>query len=282
MHHVFEASFNGCSSIVIRMGTPARRAGMADGIRLNRLLRAVGVPLPQVLAEGLDDRCPWVALERLAGTDLGYVIGSLSNGQLRSIAEGVAAAQAAAALTGSCGRYGYAAASKDAPHARWSDVLEDNLARSRRRIRAAGLFAPDPVEKMAALVAVRRDALDALPATAFLHDTTTRNVIISPTGRLSGIVDVDDLCFGDPRYAPALTMAVLLVHDGSVTYVEHWMRVAGQRSDRLFRLYVALFLVDLMSEHGQHFNDNERDSTPQARAALLHAFDSALRQAEVD
>ena len=116
---------------------------------------------------------------------------------------------------------------------------------------------------MAALVAARRETLDALPATAFLHDTATRNVIVTPAGSLSGIVDVDDLCFGDPRYTPALTMAVLLAHNGLVAYVEHWMRVAGQRDNGLFRLYVALFLVDLMSEQGQRFKDNERRSTPQ-------------------
>jgi len=281
MHHVFEALFDGCSSVVIRMGMPGRRASMTGGIRLNRLLRTVGVPLPEVLAQGLDDPFPWVALERLPGTDLGYVIGSLSNAQLHSVAEGVAAAQAAAALIGSSGRYGYAAESKDAPYTRWSDVLEANLVRSRSRIRAAGLFRSNLVERVAALVAARRDALDALPATSFLHDTTTRNVIVSPAGRLSGIADVDDLCFGDPRYTPALTMAVLLAHGGPVAYVEHWMRVADQRSDGLSRIYVALFLVDLMSEHGQRFNGNEQPSTPQARAALLHAFDIALRQAEV-
>ena len=138
------------------------------------------------------------------------------------------------------------------PRARWMTIsaAPKSLRRS-ARLRAAGLFAPHPVESVAALVAARRETLDALPATAFLHDTTTRNVIVTPAGSLSGIVDVDDLCFGDPRYTPALTMAVLLAHNGPVAYVEHWMRVAGQRDNGLFRLYVALFLVDLMSEHGQ-------------------------------
>jgi hypothetical protein len=31
------------------------------------------------------------------------------------------------------------------------------------------------------------------------------------------------------------------------------MNAAGYRNDRIFRLYVALFLVDFMSEHGQEF-----------------------------
>jgi aminoglycoside phosphotransferase (APT) family kinase protein len=279
MHYVFEVSFDGGAPVVIRMGTLERRAGMADGIPLNRRLRAVGVPLPKVLALGVDDPCPWVAFERLLGTDLGDVIGSLTDRQLRSVAEAVAAAQAAAALVGASGRYGYAAAAEDAPCASWSEVLEANIARSRRRIAAAGLFAPDPVERMAALVAARREALNALPAIAFLHDTTTRNVIVSPEGRLSGIVDVDDLCFGDPRYTAALTLAVLLARQGPVAYVEHWMRAAGQEDDGLFRLYVAMFLVDLIGEHGQRFNGNAQRSTPQQRARLLRAFDIALHEA---
>lgn len=33
------------------------------------------------------------------------------------------------------------------------------------------------------------------------------------------------------------------------------------RDARQFQLYVALFLMDLMSEHGQCFNSNERPST---------------------
>lgn len=275
-HHVYEAPFDdGRLSIVIRMGTPGQRAGLAEGVRLNRLLRPLGVPLPEVLAAGLDEPCPWVALERLPGTDLVYVIGALSNGQLRAVAEGVAAAQVGAARAGSAGRYGYAAASAAAPHPRWSGVLEANLARSRVRLQAAGLFGTGPVETVAKLVEKRRDELDAVPATAFLHDTTTKNVIVASDGTFSGIVDVDDLCWGDPRYAPALTLAVLLAYGGPSAYIDHWMRAAGHRDDGLFRLYVALFLVDLMGEHGQRFNGNERPSTPEARNRLLRAFGKA-------
>jgi len=67
---------------------------------------------------------------------------------------------------------------------------------------------------------------------------------------LSGIVDVNDLCFGDPRYAPALTLAVLTASHKTDAYVQAWMHAAGHQDNRLFQLYVALFLADLMSEHG--------------------------------
>lgn len=280
-HHVFEALFaDGGRPVVVRMGTPELRRGLSDGVRLNRLLRPLGAPLPKILAEGLDEPLPWVVLERLPGTDLKHVIGSLSQAQLGAIAGSVAAAQAVAARVGSSGRYGYAAAPGTAPHTRWSDVLRASLARSRARIGAAGLFGSEPVEIVAGLVAARQAELDALPATAFLHDTTTKNVIVASSGTFAGIVDVDDLCFGDPRYAPALTMAVLQAYGGPTGYAEAWMRAAGHRDDRLFRLYVALFLVDLMAEHGQRFNGNERPSTDEARERLSRAFTRAVERLE--
>jgi aminoglycoside phosphotransferase (APT) family kinase protein len=60
------------------------------------------------------------------------------------------------------------------------------------------------------LVSATRAQLDSLPPIPFLHDTTTKNVIVTPGGTFSGIVDVDDLCFGDPRYVVALTLASTL------------------------------------------------------------------------
>jgi hypothetical protein len=64
------------------------------------------------------------------------------------------------------------------------------------------------------LVSATRAQLDSLPPIPFLHDTTTKNVIVTPGGTFSGIVDVDDLCFGDTRYVVALTLASLAVSGG--------------------------------------------------------------------
>ena len=131
---------------------------------------------------------------------------------------------------------------------------------------------------MQALLDARADRLDAVPATPFLHDTTTKNVIVTAQGKFSGIVDVDDLCFGDPRYAAALTLAVLQAYGGPTRYVDYWLDAVHHRDDDLFRLYVALFLLDLMGEHGQVFNGNQRPSQPQARTGLLAAFEASLQR----
>lgn len=271
-HHVFDLTFTDHAPLVVRIGDRSAHAEMASAVTLSRLLRPLGVPLPQLLAFDLDAVLPWLALERLPGRDLGAAMSGLSERQLDAIAAGVARAQAITAATGASVRYGYAVQPKAAPFARWSDVLDANLARSRQRIAAADLFDPSLVATAEAELTVLRAEANAIPATPLLHDTTTRNVIVAPDGSLSGIVDVDDLCFGDPRLPAALTRAVLLAYGGPSGYVVAWLRHAGQADDRLFRLYVGMFLLDLMSEHGQTFNGNQQPSRPEARTALLRAF----------
>jgi hypothetical protein len=57
------------------------------------------------------------------------------------------------------------------------------------------------------------------------------------------------------------------------------MKLADHSDDRLFRLYVVLFIVDFMSEHGQAFNDNPLPSSTSDRNRLLHVFAECLRLA---
>lgn len=277
-HYVYEVipETTGVAPIVVRMGIPDQRREMANGLALMTRLAALGVPLPTIIGYGTEGTLPWTAMERLAGSDLGHVIGGLDDERLGDIARAVAAAQAATAQLGLGEGFGYAPSGQQARFERWSQVVSGSIERSRQRMTDAGLFDLACFEAVDRLFETRREELDAIPAVPFLHDTTTRNVIVTPEGRFSGIVDVDDLCFGDPRWAPALTRAVLLAHAWPNQYVDFWMQAAGHLDDGLFRFYVAVFLLDLMSEHGQRFNGNERPSTAEARTAVLRAFEDAV------
>ena len=276
-HYVFEVTFADRPPVVVRIAAEHSRAAMAGALRLSRLLRPRGVPLPEIIAEGVNHRFSHLVMERLPGTDLGEVISGLSDTNLEAIAMKVAQAQNVTSKTVQCMRYGYGVEPAHAPRERWSQVLLDNLARSRRRIAAAELFDDDVVNAIANVVSDARAELDALPPVPFLHDTTTKNVIVTRGGSFSGIVDVDDLCFGDPRYVVALTLASLLALGGPTRYVDAWMNAAEYRNDRIFRIYVALFLVDFMSEHGQEFNRNVKPSSADCRKRLLRVFAESLR-----
>jgi len=277
-HYVFEATFADHPPVVVRIAAEHSRAAMAGALSLSRLLRPRGVPLPEIIAEGVNHCFSHLVMERLPGIDLGEVICGLTNTNLESIAKQVARAQNLTSQTVSGTRYGYAIEPAHAPRERWSEVLLDNLARSRRRIAAAKLFDSDAVDTIANMVSAARGELDALSPVPFLHDTTTKNVIVTPEGSFSGIVDVDDLCFGDPRYVVALTLASLMTSGGPTHYVDAWMNAAGYRNDRIFWLYVALFLVDFMSELGQEFNGNVLTSSVDCRRRLLRVFAESLRR----
>lgn len=275
-HFVFDVTASDGGKVVARIGMPDREQPIREGVELAGKLAGLGVPLPKHLSDGMVDGFPYTIIERFAGTDLGDVIAGLSEPQLQAIAGHVARAQAATAKLGTAPRYGYAARGEAAPHTSWSQVLDAHLARSRRLLEAAGLFDLAVCDPIAARLEAARAILDRQPAVPFLHDTTTRNVIIDASGTFSGIVDVDDLCFGDPRWAAALTRAVLLMNGWRLSYVRYWLAAAGEADDDIFALYVALFLLDLMSEHGQVYNGNERPSTPEARAVLLTALEQVL------
>lgn len=276
-HFVYEVELPEGRTVVMRMTRESERQFMRQAVMLSEQLRPLGVPLPQLLAADTDAPLPWMLLERLPGVDLWEVVGSLSGASLRQIASRVAAAQAIASATPTAGRYGFSATPEGAPFAGWSELVAADIERSRGRIVNAGLFDPAEVMRVENLRSRLIDELDAIPATPFLHDTTTKNVIVTPDGDFSGIVDVDDLCFGDPRFVTALTEVALRANGLPATYAQHLMDAAGWVDDHLNRLYVAVIFLGFMSEHGQAYNGNMRPSSPEARATLLALYNEALR-----
>jgi Phosphotransferase enzyme family len=112
-HYVFEALYLE-RAVVVRIAADRSRDAMSGALKLSRLLRPLGVPLPAILAEGVDERPAWLLLERLVGTDLGALFANLGHAQLDDIARHVVAAQTIVGRTPSAGRYGYAVRHEDA------------------------------------------------------------------------------------------------------------------------------------------------------------------------
>jgi aminoglycoside phosphotransferase (APT) family kinase protein len=277
-HFVYEVRLADGRAVVMRMTLPSERRVMRNAVMLSKQLRPLGVPLPQLIAADTDAVAPWMLLERLPGVDLWQVVGTLSDASLRQIAGRIAAAQAIAVKTPTAGRYGFSATPEGAPYSGWSELVAADIERSRGRIVSAGLFDPAHVDRVERIRLKLKRELDAIPATPFLHDTTTKNVIVTASGDFSGIVDVDDLCYGDPRFVTALLEVALRANGLAADYAHYVMQAAGWEDDHLNRLYVAVIFLGFMSEHGQRFNGNQRQSLPEARAKLLGLYEDALTE----
>jgi aminoglycoside phosphotransferase (APT) family kinase protein len=281
-HFVYEVQLASGGPVVVRISREADRHVCKSAARLSAILRPAGVPLPELIFDGSRAATPFLILERLAGYDLGFVASALPGACLSGIAGKLAAAQAVVMSLPSAGLYGYASAPTEAPFARWSQVLWAHLDRIGAQLSSAGIYSDAVAARCAELLRKVEGEADQLAATPFLHDTTTKNVIVTAEGEFSGIVDVDDLCYGDPRRVAALTLASLMSDGkrGPVDYVETWMRHARWTDDRLFRVYVALYLADFMSEHGHSFNDNQRSPRAEEIVALEETFARAAAAAD--
>jgi hypothetical protein len=273
-HFVYDVRLADGRSAVIRMSRRADLAAARGAVYWSSLLRPIGVPPPALLHSDLSlARWPFplLVLERLSGDDLGIVYRQLGRGELRSLAERLAAVQAIVAALPPGGGYGFAP-SLEGPFAqpRWADVVAALLARSRMRIRNAGVVdegLADPIERAVERLTGYFAGIAPVP---FLHDITIKNVIVQ-AGQLSGIVDVDDLCFGDPLLLIALIRMALLADDLDPFYVEQWIEIvrpdAGQAA--AIDLYTALYCLDFIGELGQRFNRPAPEPVDAARLERL-------------
>lgn len=256
-HYVFDVTLCSGAQLVVRVADPQNRHLLEGAVAWARLLRPLGVPLPALLDQDTGDRTPlpYLVLERLPGDDLGVVYEALSPDERRSVAGGVAQIQRAVASLGVRDGYGYSHdPTRPPPRAAWADVVRDNLRRSGYRLRHSPP-ARELHRRVTDRVAVLQNYLEAVAATPFLDDLTTKNVIVHG-GRLSGVVDVDVVCFGDPLYPPALTKVALTAAAAPLGYVEAWLEQLAPDGPaaEAFGLYCAVFCLDLLSEAGLAFN----------------------------
>jgi hypothetical protein len=267
-HYTYEVRLAGERSVVVRVSRQEDIEAARGAIYWSHLLRPKGIPLPELLHADLSmarHPFPFIVLARLPGDDLGVVYERLSRQELRRLAERLAAIQAVVTALPAGRGFGYATSYEgEFAHASWHAVVAASFARSRRRIRSAGIVTESVVDAAEAAAGRFAGYFAQIGPIPFLHDITTKNVIVH-RGRLTGIVDVDDLCFGDPLLLIALIRMALLAHGHDTGYVEDWLDIVRPDAEQraALDLYTLQCCVDFMGELGQRFN--------RARAAPVDA-----------
>ncbi|MGH2583728.1 MAG: phosphotransferase family protein [Dehalococcoidia bacterium] len=263
-NYVYDVTTERGESFVVRLARPDLGSAFAGAVYWHGLLKPRGVPLPALLHVDLlghADGFPAMVMERLLGTDLGVVHRDLTLEQKRTLAAQIVVAQQTTGSLPPAAGFGYAR-SYDDPALRdsWKSVVDAELERSRRRIERAGLLDPSHVDRVQRVVDHHEPYLARIESRAFLDDTTTKNVIVH-NGALSGIVDVDVVCFGDRLFAPALTRMALLSMGSDTDYVDIWESLLDLTAEqkRVSLLYTACFCAGFMSELGQAFNTDAAD-----------------------
>lgn len=281
---VFDVTMSDGDRVVVRAAKSDGIAGLRGAVHWSVTLRPLGIPLPSLLYADLGMKSfpfPFVVLERFPGTDLGDVYTTISPAEKRALASSLVGYQRRVGQMPLGLGYGYAVGHDGVfPHATWPDAIRALLGRSRRRIAANGITNPAHVERVNNAMTSFLPDLTAIAPVPFLHDITTKKVIVHG-GRLSGIVDVDDLCFGDPLLTVALTRMALLARGWDTDYIDYWCDAATiDRSSRRLDLYTAVIAVAFLSEVGHRFDtrDSVEPADPAYVTRLLAVLDRMLSQ----
>lgn len=258
-HWVYDVTLrDSLRSVVVRLSHPDHRAELAGGIYWHDRLASVGVPVARVLGSNTTADQPYMILERLDGTDIDNVLDELTSNQVSGAARSVAVMQRNAATMPRASGYGYALSYDTPLRASWRDVLQAHLERSREWVEAAGVVDTKWIDRTASELRRCSVLLSGVTPTAFLHDATTKNVIINAES-VTGLVDVDEMAFGDPLWTVALTRMSLLSSERPTAYADEQIALIDsttQARDRV-DLYTALHCAAFLGEIGQTFNRTE-------------------------
>ncbi len=255
-HYVYEVMPLGQEPFVLRMGYSATRGHIAGSVYWTEQLSPLGIPIPKILHKDLLGLYPYTILNRIPGQDLGYVYSSLKPKQKQLLAREISHWQVEVGKLPLGNGYGFGFSPSD-PRLKssWPEVIDSQIKRARNWILSNNICNVSHVDRVETEAHLLKSYLEAVQARPFLHDTTTKNVLISKQ-RLSGIVDIDDVCFGDSLFVIGLTNMALLANGQDTDYITYWceaQQVSGIQVKAL-NFYTALFCVTFMGEIGQRFN----------------------------
>lgn len=257
-HYVYEILTSTGAAYVVRIASSASRPDLEGGLYWHPRLRAAGVPVPVLYASSLTDPYPYMLIERLPGSDLGEVYAGLSSAAKQALAVHIAGIQRAVGALPMPRGFGFAHSYEQANAAgkrSWAEVVAADIARSEERICRVGRIEQRYVERVRAVLTDHEPFLQSVRPVPFLDDMTTKNVIVSQ-GALSGIVDTDEVCFGDPLFTLGLANMALLSLGVDTDYVGYWLDAIGaSRQQRaIVAAYSLVFCLGFMSELGQVFS----------------------------
>jgi len=253
-NYVYRICF-GQDKLIIRINSDEN--AYKDTIYWLDKLRSLGLPVPTVICNGMYDKLSYLILNHIDGDDLGNVYADLSFEEKREIAIEVVNIQKMVSTLPQNQGYGYLTSYNDENYKKsWKEVILEHLDRSRHRIKENKIFDYKKVDKIEKLLEKYYDYLTYIKPIPFLDDLSSKNVLINQ-GRLSGVIDIDCICFGDKIYYVALTNMALISLGYDTKYIDYLMEEmeASELERKVLKLYTLVFCVDFMSEKGMKFKD---------------------------
>lgn len=140
----------------------------------------------------------------------------------------------------------------------WSEFILNRLTLFKENIKQYGLFSTDLVDNVTSIATQLNGDFRKITPSPFLWDASERNVLVEK-GKITGIVDVDDMCFGDPLFVVALTSISLAVEGLDTKYTDYWAELLNLDDQGKYRLafYRLFYVITFMRKHGMKTSNSK-------------------------
>lgn len=248
---------------------------------LNKI-QDLDIPIPKVISENTSTSPYYFVMTFIPGKDLGLVYKSLSKDEKKAIAKKLISYQKEIKKLPMATGFGSLNSYEDKENlfTSWEEVVLNDIKRAEKGIKENKIFSTEYVSKVRELIPGFTDYFSTIRPEAFLDDATTKNVLIHE-GKLSGIIDLDWITFGDQVYFLGLTTMALLSMQAELDYAEYLKEEIklNPSQEKVLNLYILIFCSIFMSERGGSFNQDEPVSvSEQEKNLLINIFEKSFEE----
>ena len=238
---------------------------------LNKV-KDLDIPTPCVIAENLVNAPYYFVMSFIPGKDLGLVYSSLLKSEKKIIAKKIIGFQKEIKKLPMAKGFGSLNSYEDSENicSSWEESLLNDINRAEEAIINNGIFSVEYVLKLKKIVPYFKEYFNSIKPEPFLDDITTKNVLIHE-GKLSGIIDLDWISFGDEVLFLGLVTMALLSMKADIDYADYLKDEMNlnEMQERALKFYVLMFCVIFMSEKGMCFNQAEPMKVSEEEKMLL-------------
>ena len=238
---------------------------------LNKV-KDLDIPTPCVIAENLVNAPYYFVMSFIPGKDLGLIYSSLLKSEKKIIAKKIIGFQKEIKKLPMAKGFGSLNSYEDSENicSSWEESLLNDINRAEEAIINNGIFSVEYVLKLKKIVPYFKEYFNSVKPEPFLDDITTKNVLIHE-GKLSGIIDLDWISFGDEVLFLGLVTMALLSMKADLDYADYLKDEMNlnEMQERALKFYVLMFCVIFMSEKGMCFNQAEPVKVSEEEKMLL-------------